>query len=131
MTKILLISANHSLTRSLTSCLRQAGYQVIATPRGASSLQLIQHEKPALIILDVELPDYNSLAIVRSLRSDQRFPRIPLVLMGVNLREEDALLGWEAGADFCLLESFHLQVFIARIRSLLRRSQPKSVHQFI
>jgi DNA-binding response OmpR family regulator len=128
MTKILLISANHSLIRSLTSSLRQAGYQVIATSRGAVSLQLIQREKPALIILDVELPDYSSLAIVRSLRSDQRFPRYPLILIGVNMREEDAMLGWEAGADLCLLESFQPQVFIARVRSLLRRSQPQSNH---
>jgi len=127
MIKVLLISANYSLTRSLTSCLRQAGYQVVATSRGAGSLQLIQHEKPALIILDVELPNYSSLAIIRSLRADQRFPRYPLILMGVNMREEDALLGWEAGADLCLLESFNPQVFVARLRSLLRRSQSQSV----
>jgi DNA-binding response OmpR family regulator len=124
MTKILLITPDHSLTKSISSCLKQAGYQVTAISRGAGSLQVIQHEKPALIILDVELPDYSSLAIVRALRSDQGFPRYPLILMGVNLREEDALLGWEAGADLCLLEGFHPQVFVARVRSLLRRSQP-------
>jgi len=43
------------------------------------------------------------------------------------MREEDALLGWEAGADLCLLESFNPQVFVARLRSLLRRSQSQSV----
>jgi DNA-binding response OmpR family regulator len=126
-TKILLISADHALSKSLSSCLTQAGYQVIVTSRGAGSIQMIHHEKPALIILDVELPDYNSLAIVRSLRSDHSYPRIPLILMGVNMREEDALLGWEAGADLCLLENFHPQVFIARVRSLLRRSQPLNI----
>jgi DNA-binding response OmpR family regulator len=128
MTKVLLISANHSINLSITRCLRQAGYQVVATSRGAGCLQLIQREKPALIILDVELPDYNSLAIVRSVRADQRFPRYPLILMGVNMREEDALLGWEAGADLCLLESFHPQVFIAHVRSLLRRSKSQAIH---
>ena len=126
-TKILLISADTSLSTSLSSCLTQAGYQVIAIARGVGSIQKIHHENPALIILDVELPDYSSLAIVRSLRSDHSCPRIPLILMGVNMREEDALLGWEAGADLCLLENFHLQVFIARVRSLLRRSQPLKI----
>ena len=128
MTKILLISADNSLINSLTNCLSQAGYQLIATSRGADSMQIIYHEKPALIILDVELPNYNSLAIVRTLRAEKGFPRIPLILIGVNMRQEDALLGWEAGADLCLLENFHPQVFVARVRSLLRRSEPLKNH---
>ena len=129
MTKILLISADKSLITSLTDCLSQSGYQLIATSHGVGCMQIIYHEKPALIILDVELPDYNSLAIVRTLRTEKTFPRIPLILMGVNMRQEDALLGWEAGADLCLLEGFHPQVFVARVRSLLRRSEPLKIHR--
>jgi DNA-binding response OmpR family regulator len=123
-TKILLISADDSMTSSVIRCLMEAGYKVIHSSLGAEAIDLIHAEKPVLIILDVELPDLNSLAIIRSLRSEELDVRIPVILMGSNLREEDVLNGLEVGADLCLLETFYPQVFIARVRSLLRRTEP-------
>jgi two-component system OmpR family response regulator len=122
-TKILLITADDSMATSIITCLSQSGYQVVRSARGMSALELIHAEKPACLILDVELPDYNSMAIIRSLRSTDGDERLPVILMGSNLREEEALLGLEVGADLCLRETFHPQVFVARIRSLLRRSE--------
>ena len=84
---------------------------------------LIRSEKPALIILDIVLPDYNSLSIIRSLRSKELHHRTPVILIGSKLSEEDVLIGLEVGADLCLLETFHPQVFVARVRSLLRRTE--------
>jgi DNA-binding response OmpR family regulator len=124
ITKIVLISADDSLTNSIASCLRQSGYQVVSTIHGVGSIELIHYEKPSLVILDVNLPDYSSLAIIRSVRADESISRTPLILMGANMREEDALIGLEIGADLCPLETFHPQVFIARVRSLLRRTEP-------
>jgi two-component system OmpR family response regulator len=122
-TKILLISTDDSMATSIITCLSQSGYQVVRSARGMGALELIHAEKPACLILDVELPDYNSMAIIRSLRSTDGDERLPVILMGSNLREEEALLGLEVGADLCLRETFHPQVFVARIRSLLRRSE--------
>jgi two-component system OmpR family response regulator len=122
-TKILLITTDDSIATSIITCLSQSGYQVVRSARGMGALELIHAEKPACLILDVELPDYNSMAIIRSLRSTDGDERLPVILMGSNLREEEALLGLEVGADLCLRETFHPQVFVARIRSLLRRSE--------
>jgi DNA-binding response OmpR family regulator len=127
-TKILLFSVDDSMTSSVIRCLTEAGYKVIPTSLGAEAIDLIHAEKPALIILDIELPDHNSLAIIRSLRSEELNDRIPVILMGSNIMEEDVLIGLEVGADLCLLETFHPQVFIARVRSLLRRTEPLNVH---
>jgi DNA-binding response OmpR family regulator len=44
------------------------------------------------------------------------------------MKEEDVLIGLEAGADLCLLETFHPQVFVARVRSLLRRHELVKIH---
>jgi two-component system OmpR family response regulator len=121
--KTLLISADDSLTRSIATCLTQAGFTVIHSPRGSESLELIRTENPTLVILDIDLPDYNSLAIIRGLRAEEINSRIPVILIGASLSEENVLLGLEVGADLCLLETFHPQVFIARVRSLLRRGQ--------
>jgi DNA-binding response OmpR family regulator len=122
--KILLFSADSSMARVVTSTLIVAGYKVVHRSNGIDALDIIHIEKPALIILSNELPGINSLAIIRSLRSDEGISRTPVILMGENLQEEDALIGLEVGADLCLLEVFHPQVFVARVRSLIRRSEP-------
>jgi DNA-binding response OmpR family regulator len=127
-TKILVISADDSMTTSVMNSLSQTGYKVKHTRHGAGVIDLIQAEKPTLIILDKELPDYNSLAIIRSLRTDEMNDRVPVILMGSNMREEDVLIGLEVGADLCLLETFNPQVFVARVRSLLRRTASLKVH---
>jgi len=96
---------------------------VIYLSRGSNALEMIYKEKPALVIVDIDLPDFNSLAIVRLIRSDSFLDTVPVILMGSNLKEDDALIGLEAGADLCLMEAFHPQVFVARVRSLLRRCE--------
>ncbi len=125
--KILLISADTSLSRSVISCLSQTGYKVIHEIKGCGAIDLIHAEKPSLIIIDMILPDYNSLAIIRSLRSEEINTRTPVILMEPNIQEETALIGLEVGADLCLLETFHPQVFVARVRSLLRRTESLKV----
>jgi two-component system alkaline phosphatase synthesis response regulator PhoP len=120
--KILLVSADISVINSVTSCLEDAGYEVIHSHLGAGALGLIQAERPALVILDWELPDFNSLAIIRALREEQT-ENIPVILMGAKISEEDVLIGLEIGADLCLVEIFYPQVFVARVRALLRRSE--------
>jgi DNA-binding response OmpR family regulator len=127
-TKIMVISADDSMATFVMNSLSQAGYTVEHTRHGAGVIDLIQAKKPTLIILDKELPDYNSLAIIRSLRSDEMNDRVPVILMGSNMREEDVLIGLEVGADLCLLETFNPQVFVARVRSLLRRTASLKVH---
>jgi two-component system response regulator MprA len=121
--KILLLTADPEMTHAVTASLNQAGYQVIHAPHGVGAVELIHSENPKLVILDCQLPDYNSLAIIRALRSEEFSCRIPVILIGDTLRDEDILLGLEAGADLCLQETFHPQVFVARVRSLLRRTE--------
>jgi DNA-binding response OmpR family regulator len=122
-TKIMLISADASTSNSVCICLLASGYRVIYLSRGSNALEMIYKEKPALVIVDIDLPDFNSLAIVRLIRSDSFLDTVPVILMGSNLKEDDALIGLEAGADLCLMEAFHPQVFVARVRSLLRRCE--------
>jgi DNA-binding response OmpR family regulator len=128
MNKILLFSADDSLSTSITTALVEAGYKVIQASSGIGSIDQIQTEQPAAVILDFELPDFSSLAIIRALRSSATFDRLPVILVGSGLKEEDALIGLEVGADLCLMEAFHPQVFIARLRSLLRRCETIPLH---
>ncbi len=121
--KILLISADPTTMRSISTCLRQSGYLVYHTAQGAGAIDLIHSENPGLVVIDSDLPDYNSLAIIRAMRTEEFSHRIPVILIGSSLTDEIVLLGLEVGADLCLQETFHPQVFIARVRSLLRRTE--------
>ncbi len=121
--KILLISADPATRHSISTCLNDAGYHVICSAHGSEAIELIHTISPLLVVLDIELPDFNSLAIIRTLRSEEFIQRIPVILTGSTLNNENVLLGLEVGADLCLQETFHPQVFVACVRSLLRRLQ--------
>ncbi len=125
---ILLASADDSTAKNILTCLVQAGYKVILSTSGVGFIDMVQRHRPTLVILDINLPDFSSLAIIRSLRQDRASDHLPVILVGSHMREEDALMGMEVGADLCLLETFHPQVFVARIHSLLRRYALKTVH---
>jgi two-component system alkaline phosphatase synthesis response regulator PhoP len=125
--KILLFSADAPTTQNISTCLTEAGYKVAHRSDGIGAIDIINAEKPSLIILDLELPGINSLAIIRLIRSEETFTRIPIILIGSNMHEEDILIGLEVGADLCLIEMFNPQVFIARVHSLLRRIELSKV----
>ncbi len=127
LSKILLISADDSTANSVIASLPQAEYKLMRIRRGIGAVELVKAEKPVLIIIDRNLPDFNSLAIIRDLRSDEIYDRLPVILMGSSMREDDVLIGLEVGADLCLVETFHPQVFVARVRSLLRRTESLKV----
>jgi len=127
-TTIVLVSADVSATKPVRRCLEEAGYKVLHSNLGGNALWIIQTERPALIILDWGLPDVNSLAILRAIRAEEQTANIPVILLGAKMHEEDVLLGLEIGADLCLVEVFHPQVFVARVRSLLRRAEPLKLY---
>jgi DNA-binding response OmpR family regulator len=89
--KIMLISADDSMANSIYTCLTASGYKVIHILRGVGAIGFIHAEKPALIVLDIELPDFNSLAIIRSIRSNGIDDKIPVILIGSNMKEEELI----------------------------------------
>lgn len=125
--KILLFSADIPLANNIYACLVNEGYKVIHLSSGIEAIKQIQKEKPELVILDKDLRDFSSLAIIREIRANDETNKTPIVLVGSTFKEADVLLGLEVGADFCLNENFHPQVFIARLRSLIRRSATVNV----
>ena len=123
--KVLLFSTDNTLVQLVTNCLEGVGYKVTAISQGIGAIEMILADKPTLVILDLDLPGFNSLAIIRALRTEDHNGRIPVILTGATMRAEDVLIGLEVGADLCLTETFHPQVFLARVRSLLRRTETR------
>jgi PleD family two-component response regulator len=118
---IMVISSRQDHCKLISDCLEQAGYQVRIAHLGYTALDMLRHEKPDLMLLDWKLPDLSGLAVIRSVRSDRQNANLLIILEGMDMKEEDVMLGLEVGADMCLKEPFHPKVIVARIRALLRR----------
>lgn len=120
---ILIISADGYQSRFMSDCLESAGYLVLATDPGNDVLALISKEKPSLVLLDWKLPDRSSLAMLGALRAGRQTARLPVILMGGEMKEDDRLAALEAGADLCLTETLRPKVLTAVVRSVLRRTR--------
>ena len=124
-TKLLLIDDDARLTAMVGDYLRANGHEVdVAGSLALGRDRLAQFHYDALV-LDLMLPDGDGLDLTRTLRADPRFKRLPLLLLTARGEPLDRVLGLEMGADDYLAKPFEARELLARIKALLRRSQPE------
>jgi DNA-binding response OmpR family regulator len=119
--KILAVDDDPELRGLIAFALRQAGYLVIETATGAEALAAFEREQPDLAILDVNLPDINGFEVCRRIRAQSS---APIMMLTVRNTEEDEVKGLDLGADDYLTKPFSPRTLLARVRALLRRSEP-------
>jgi DNA-binding response OmpR family regulator len=119
-TRILLIDDDALLRRSLAFNLERAGYLVNSTASAEEALEHAQHVPPDLVLLDIGLPGMDGLDALRSIRADAS---PPVIFLTARRRELDQVLGLELGADDYVTKPFDLDVLLARIKAVIRRSQ--------
>ena len=107
MTRLLLIDDDARLAAMVTDYLRQSGWTVAHAATGADGMRALVDEAPELVILDLMLPDADGLDLCRRIKA-----------------ESSAAVGLEIGADDYLPKPFEPRELLARIRAVLRRSQP-------
>lgn len=117
--KILVVEDDLSLSEVLAFTLRRAGYKVIAAHDGVTALQLWEAEKPELVVLDLNLPKLDGLAVCRQIRSQAQTPIIILSVLG---SDETVVKGLELGADDYIVKPFSPNQLVARIRAVSRRT---------
>ena len=115
---ILCIEDDPLLGDLLLYALQREGYQARLAPTAGGGLQAITAEHPDLVLLDMHLPDGDGLALCGHIRLTHR---LPVILTGAN-SDEDALAGFERGADDCVAKPFNMQILLYRIRAILRRA---------
>lgn len=119
MSTILIIEDDRSLTELLKTYLQQFGLQVLTAARPDEGLKLLRTHAPALIILDIMLPDRDGFSMCREIRSESNVPIIMLTARG---ELADRVAGLELGADDYLAKPFEPRELVARVQSLLRRA---------
>ena len=117
---ILLVEDDALMRRSLTFSLEQASYRVNTAGSAEDGLALAQRDPPDLVLLDIGLPGMDGL---EALGHFQEHRSVPVIFLTARRRELDQALGLELGADDYITKPFDLEVLLARIKTVLRRSQ--------
>ncbi len=121
--KILLVDDEPDALEVLGFKLRQAGYNALLAKDGARAIALARDERPALIVLDLMLPEVDGLEVCKILRRDPNTAAIPIIMLTARAAEMDRVLGLELGADDYVTKPFSPRELLLRIKKLLVRSQ--------
>lgn len=119
--KILVVDDEEKIRELVKNYLEKEGFEVIQAADGVEALESITKDKPNLIVLDWLLPGMSGLEICRQVRQKSN---IPIIMLTARTEEVDKLLGLELGADDYVTKPFSLRELTARIRVVLRRSEP-------
>lgn len=119
--KVLIVEDDRNLLDTLKYNLRKESYEVVTAVDGVEALDVARREKPDLIILDLMLPRLSGFEVCRILRKDRN---VPILMLTAKADEADKIVGLEIGADDYVTKPFSLRELLARIRAMLRRSQP-------
>lgn len=125
MSELLLIDDDQELCELLVSWLAQEGFVAHACHDGRSARAALLELTPAAVVLDVMLPDGSGLELLRQLRSE--YPNLPVLMLSGRGEPLDRILGLELGADDYLAKPCDPRELTARLRAVLRRSQPPAV----
>jgi len=120
---ILLVDDDELLRRSLAFNLERAGFRASTAANAEAALALVRLDPPDLVLLDIGLPGMDGLDALRHLRQQLD---APVIFLTARRRELDEVLGLELGADDYVTKPFDVDVLVARIKAVLRRSQAGS-----
>ena len=117
--KILVVDDDKNICELLRLYLTKNGYQVTMAYNGTAALEAFKRDKPALILLDVMMPEMDGMEVCRRIRQDSNVPVIMLTAKGETV---DKVLGLGLGADDYVVKPFDTNEVLARIKAVLRRT---------
>jgi DNA-binding response OmpR family regulator len=125
MQTVLIVDDEPRIAEIAGDYLRHAGFEVLFAATGSSGLERARARRPALIVLDLRLPDMDGIQVARELR---RETDVPIVMLTARAEESDRLLGLDAGADDYVVKPFSPRELVARVRAVLRRTSGQDAH---
>ncbi len=121
---LLIIDDDTRLTSMVGDYLREAGFEVTTAGSLAQGRQQLQSSSYDALVLDLMLPDGDGLDLCREVRAQARTRQLPLLMLTARGEPLDRIVGLELGADDYLPKPFEPRELLARVKALLRRSQP-------
>ena len=117
--KILIVEDDLSLSDVLAFTLRRVGYEVLTAFDGITAVERWETERPGLIVLDLNLPKLDGLAVCRHIRQQSQ---TPIIILSVRDEDEAIVQGLELGADDYVVKPFSPNQLVARIKAVARRA---------
>lgn len=124
--KILIVEDEAAIRQMLSMVLTQEGYNSLEVANVGAAFEMLGNLTPDLILLDWMMPGLSGLEFTRRLKKTPNTRSIPIILLTAKSEEEDKVTALDAGADDYITKPFSTPELIARIRALLRRSDPDS-----
>tara|TARA_Y100000991_G_C21940804_1_gene335201 strand:- start:142 stop:822 length:681 start_codon:yes stop_codon:yes gene_type:complete len=125
--KIFIIEDETSIIQLVQHNLEKEGFIISSAINGDEGLKELKKFKPNLLLLDWMLPDLSGIEICKNIRKDINFKSLPIIMLTAKGEEEDKIKGLESGVDDYLTKPFSFNELLARIKAVLRRSDPKIV----
>ena len=122
---ILFVEDDKNIVELVKYNLEQEGFRVLTALTGLAGLEKALKEKPALVILDLMLPEMNGLEICKTLKLNKKTHLTPIIMLTAKGTESDKVIGLELGADDYVTKPFSPRELMARVKAVLRRSQEK------
>ncbi|MGD8244124.1 MAG: response regulator transcription factor [Anaerolineae bacterium] len=122
---ILVVDDEPKIVKQARDYLENSGFRVVAAGDGRTALAVARHDRPDLVVLDLNLPEMDGLDVCRALRRESD---VPIIMLTARVGEVDRLIGLELGADDYIVKPFSPRELVARVRAVLRRVRG-GVHQ--
>jgi len=119
MSTLLVVDDEPQIAQIAKDYLEHAGYSVITASNGRQALEFARAHHPALIVLDLKLPELDGLDVARTLRRESD---VPIIMVTARVEESDRLAGLDVGADDYVTKPFSPRELVARVKAVLRRA---------
>ena len=120
---ILVVDDEANIVELAALYLEQEGFRVLSAADGASALEMIARQPPALLVLDLMLPEVDGWEVCRQLRSGRVAPDLPIIMLTARDDDVDKIVGLELGADDYVTKPFNPRELVARVKAILRRTR--------
>ncbi|MEP6756030.1 MAG: response regulator transcription factor [Chthonomonadales bacterium] len=123
--KILVVDDEQPILEAVAYTLRKEGYTALTAANAEQCMEIARNEKPNLIILDVMLPSASGFDICRMIRKQSS---VPIIMLTARAEETDRVVGLELGADDYVTKPFSMRELLARVKTILRRTNNGDAH---
>ncbi len=125
--RILVVEDERDVREMIRIHLKAAGFDVLEAHNGAEGLAIAKQDLPAVIILDLMMPEMSGVEVCRALRRNPTTSRIPILMLTAKSTEDDKVVGFECGADDYVTKPFSPRELVLRVRAVARRQPDQGV----
>jgi DNA-binding response OmpR family regulator len=127
--KVVVADDQKNIQKLLKVNLERAGFEVITANDGVEVLEILEKEKPDLIILDIEMPRMKGDAVLKKIKESEETKEIPVIMLTIRSSDEDIFKGWEYGADAYLTKPFNPAEVVIMAEGILKEMKMNGIKE--